>query len=59
MEQYLATTFIIAAKAYWIDGEHDQTCIEGMFKPLEVSLAFTQEWREGYGGFVSELSGNQ
>ena len=37
MEQYRAISFILAANAYWIYGEHDQTSIENMFNQLRLA----------------------
>ena len=37
MRNFLATTFIMSAKAYWIDGQHDQFSIEKMFSHLRLA----------------------
>ena len=40
MRNLVATTFVLSAKAYWIDGRHEQFSIENMFNHLRLQLYF-------------------
>ena len=59
MRNYLATTFIIAAKAYWIDGEHDQFSIENMFNHLRlVALLLKNDKEDVVDAFINAVELN-
>ena len=58
MRNYLATTFIMAAKAYWIGGEHDQFSMN-MFNHLRLAaLLLKNDEKEAVDTFIAAVEVN-
>jgi len=59
MRNFLATTFVLSAKAYWIDGQHDQFSIENMFNHLRLaSLLMKNDEKEAVEYFITAVEVN-
>ncbi|CAL1144189.1 unnamed protein product [Cladocopium goreaui] len=59
MRNFLATTFVLSAKAYWIDGQHDQFSIENMFNHLRLAaLLMKNDKKEAVEHFITAVEVN-
>ena len=59
MRNFVATTFVMSAKAYWIDGQHDQFSIENMFNHLQLAaLLLKNDEQEAVEYFITAVEVN-
>ena len=59
MRNFVATTFVLSAKAYWIDGQHDQFSIENMFNHLRLAaLLLKNDEKEAVEYFITAVEVN-
>ena len=59
IRNFLATTFVLSAKAYWIDGQHDQFSIENMFNHLRLAaLLMKNDEKEAVKYFITAVEVN-
>ena len=59
MRNFLATTFVLSAKAYWFDGQHDQFSIENMFNHLRLAaLLMKNDEKEAVEYFITAVEVN-
>ncbi|CAL1153233.1 unnamed protein product [Cladocopium goreaui] len=59
MRNFLATTFVLSAKAYWIDGQHDQFSFENMFNHLRLAaLLMKNDEKEAVEYFTTAVEVN-